>query len=157
LAHPMDDGTAVMLERSIDTTARNLGPDGDAWRRMMEPYVEAWPTLRRDVLTIPRIPAHPFRMARFGLQGIQSAGRLARHHFRDERARALFAGLAGHSILPIEAAPSAAIGLVMGIAGHAAGWPIARGGSQRIADALAGYLRDLGGEIRTASTVTTIP
>jgi len=157
LAHPLDDGSAVLLERSIDATAAGLGPDGEAWRRLVGPLVEAWPRLRHDVLAPPHLPRHPLPMAKFGLHAIRSARALAESHFRGTRARALFAGLAAHSALPLEAPPSAAIGLVLAIAAHAGGWPFPRGGAQRISDALAGYLQSLGGEIRTESRVTTLP
>jgi phytoene dehydrogenase-like protein len=157
LAHPFDDGSAVLLERSIDATAAGLGPDGEAWRRLMEPLADAWPRLRHDVLAPPHLPRHPLLMAKFGLHAIRSARALAEAHFRGPRARALFAGLAAHSALPLEARPSAAIGLVLGIAAHSGGWPFPRGGAQRISDALAGYLQSLGGEIRAESRVTTLP
>jgi phytoene dehydrogenase-like protein len=157
LAHPLDDGTAVMLERSLDATAAGLGPDGRAWMRLFAPYVAAWPELRHDVLAPLRLPRNPMLMARFGLHGIRSAVGLARAEFRGERARALFAGLAAHSIMPLEAPLSASIGMVMGITGHACGWPFPRGGAQRLSDALAGYLRKLGGEIRTESRVAALP
>jgi phytoene dehydrogenase-like protein len=157
LAHPLDDGSAVMLERSVDATARNLGIDGEAWRRLMEPLASGWTDLRRDVLATPRLPHHPLLMARFGLRAIRSARGLAHGLFRGDRARALFAGLAAHSVMPLEAPASAAIGLALAVAGHAVGWPIPRGGSQRIADALAGYFRSLGGEIVAATRIESLP
>lgn len=161
LAHPMDDGTAVMLERSVDATARNLGldggPDGEAWRALMEPFVEAWPRLRHDVLSPLHFPRHPLLFARFGMQAIRSARSLAESRFRGPRARALFAGIAAHGALPLEARPSAAVALALAIPGHAVGWPFPRGGAQRITNALAGYLRSLGGEILTESPVTALP
>jgi phytoene dehydrogenase-like protein len=157
LAHPLDDGSAVLLERSIDATAAGLGPDGEAWRRLVGPLADAWPRLRHDVLAPPHLPRHPLPMAKFGLHAVGSARALAEAHFRGPRARALFAGLAAHSALPLEAPPSAAIGLVLAIAAHAGGWPFPRGGAQRISDALAGYLQSLGGEIRAESRVTTLP
>jgi phytoene dehydrogenase-like protein len=158
LAHPLDDGTAVMLERSIDETAKGLGADGARWRGLFGPLTASWPELRHDVLApIWRVPRHPFRMAQFGLHALRPAASLARSTFRGDRARALFGGIAAHSIMPLEDPASAAIALVLGTIAHAAGWPLARGGSQRIADALAGYLRSLGGEIRTGSRVTELP
>jgi phytoene dehydrogenase-like protein len=157
LAHPLDDGTAVMLERSIDATARQLGADGAAWSRLMEPLAAAWPELRVDLLAPLGIPRHPLLMARFGLHGLRPARSLAESRFRGPRARALFAGLAAHSILPLETRPSAAIGLLLGLAAHTVGWPFPRGGAQHISDALAGCLRALGGEIRTESRVTALP
>lgn len=157
LAHPLDDGSGVLLYRSIDATAANLGQDGERWRRLFGPFAEQWDGLRHDVLSIPRIPKHPLRMAGFGWYSMQSAKRLAYGQFRGERARALFAGLAAHSAAPLDSAASAGIGLVIGIAAHAVGWPLVRGGSQRLADSLAGYLRSLGGEIRTGSRITALP
>lgn len=159
MAHPLDDGTAVMLERSIDATARQLGADGAAWSRLMEPLVAAWPKLRDDLLAPLGIPHHPLLMARFGLLGIRSGRSLAESRFREPRARALFAGLAAHSILPLESPLSAAVGLVLGVAAHTVGWPFPRGGAQHISDALAGYFRTLAGPgaIRTQSRVTALP
>ena len=158
LAHPLDDGTAVVLERSIDATARQLDQDGRAWSRLMDPLADAWPKLRGELLGPLRIPPrHPLLMARFGLHGIRAARSLAESLFRGVRARALFAGLAAHSNLPLETRPSAAIAMVLGLCGHTVGWPFPRGGAGRIADALAGYLRSLGGEIRTNSRVTDLP
>jgi phytoene dehydrogenase-like protein len=158
LAHPLDDGTAVMLERSVDATAANLGEDGAAWRSLMEPFAAAWADLRRDLMApLLGVPRHPFLMARFGLAALRSARGLAERHFRGVRARALFAGIAGHSFLPLEAPASAAIGVALAVAGHGSGWPIPRGGSQKIADALAGYFRSLGGEIVTSHAVIRLP
>ena len=157
LAHPLDDGTAVLLERSIDATARHLGPDGPAWSRLMEPLAAAWPQLRGDLLAPLGLPRHPILMARFGLHALRSGRALAESLFRGPRARALFAGLAAHSVLPLETRPSAAIGLVLGLAAHTVGWPFPRGGAQHIADALAAYLRTLGGAIQTQSRVTALP
>jgi phytoene dehydrogenase-like protein len=157
LAHPLDDGTAVLLERSIRLTSRGLGSDATAYEKLMAPFVSSWDSLAEDVLgplSIP--PRHPFVLARFGLRAIRSARSLAERLFEGERARALFAGMAGHSMLPFERPLSAAFGLMLGITGHAAGWPIARGGSQRIADALARHFRSLGGEIITDTLVTSI-
>jgi phytoene dehydrogenase-like protein len=157
LAHPLDDGSAVLLERSIDATARGLGPDGESWRSLVEPLVLRWPQLRHDILQPLGVPRHPLLMARFGLHALRSARGLAQSRFRGVRARALWAGIAAHSILPLNERPSASIGLVLGVLAHAVGWPLPRGGSQRIADALAGYLRSLGGEIRTRSPVASLP
>ena len=158
LAHPLDDGTAVMLERSVEATAANLGEDGAAWSNLMEPFAAAWAGLRRDLMApLLRVPRHPFLMARFGRAALRSARGLAESHFRGVRARALFAGIAAHSFLPLEAPASAAIGVALAVAGHGSGWPIARGGSQKIADALAGYFRSLGGDIVPSHRVTRLP
>jgi len=156
VAHPLDDGTAVMMERSVEDTARGLGADATAYRRLMGPVVERWDALVPDLLAPLHLPRHPVALARFGLAALRSARGLAEARFRDERARALFAGLAGHSIVPLERAATAAIGLVLGAAAHAVGWPLPRGGSRRIADALAAQLRSLGGEIRTGHVVESL-
>lgn len=158
VAHPLDDGTAVLLHQSIPATAANLEQDGDAWRRLFHPLAADWPKLRHDVLAPPLgVPRHPLMMARFGLLGIQSAQALADSRFTGTRARALFAGIAAHSVLPLGERLSAAIGLALATCGHSYGWPLPRGGSGRIAGALCGYLRSLGGEIRTGSMVETLP
>lgn len=157
LAHPLDDNTAVILDRSIDVTAAGLGRDGGAYRRLMQPLVSRWSSITEDLLGPPPLPPrHPLTLAWFGLEAIMPASLLARLFFREERARALFAGSAAHSVLPLSRAGSAAFGLILSMAGHAVGWPIARGGSQAIADALAAYLRDLGGEIVTGQLVTSL-
>jgi phytoene dehydrogenase-like protein len=157
LAHPLDDGMVAVLERSVEVTGETLGPDAAAYRKLMIPFVKDWERLAVDMLgplSIP--PHHPLVLARFGLRAVRSARGLAESLFDGERARALFAGMAGHSMLPLERSPTAAFGLVLGIAGHAVGWPIPRGGSQRIADALASYLRSLGGEIMTGWRVESL-
>ncbi len=163
LAHPLDDGTAVMLEHSVERTAEGLGEAGAAYRRMIEPMVKAWPELVSDVLgAIVHVPKHAVSLARFGMYGVLPATALGKMVFGSgaggERARVLLAGLAGHSVMPIDAALSSAVGLVLGVAGHAfenglGGWPVAQGGAQSISEALAGYLRSLGGEIRTGVRV----
>jgi phytoene dehydrogenase-like protein len=153
LAHPLDDGSAALLERSLDATAAGLGPGGPDWRRLLAPFVRAWDELSHDVLAPPlRFPRHPFMMARFGLRGLRSATGLARG-LRGDRARALWAGNAAHSFLPLDAPGTAAFGLLLSVSGHAVGWPIVRGGSQRLADALAAHFRSLGGEIVTSAPV----
>jgi phytoene dehydrogenase-like protein len=153
LAHPLDDGSAVLLERSLDATAEGIGAGGDDWRRLFAPFVRAWDELSPDVLAPPlRPPRHPILMARFGLKALRSAAGLA-GTLRSDRARALFGGNAAHSFLPLQEMGTAAFGLLLSAAAHAVGWPIARGGSQRVADALAAYFRSLGGEIATAAPV----
>jgi phytoene dehydrogenase-like protein len=148
LAHPLGD-SAVVLERSLRATAAGLGRDGPAYRRLIGPLTEDFDQIVADLLGPPRLPRHPLATLRFSWWAARSARGLANAVFRDPLARALFAGLAAHSFLPMEMAPSAAIGLVLAMAAHAVGWPIPQGGSQRIADALASYLRSLGGEIVT--------
>ncbi len=153
LAHPLDDGTAVMLERSVEATAGGLGPDQASYVRLFGPLVRDWAKLAADILGPLRVPRRPLVTARFGIAGLRSALSLAQSRFSGERARALFAGLAAHSILPLERSPSAAIGLVLGASAHAVGWPMPRGGSQRISDALAAHLTSLGGRIETGTPV----
>jgi len=156
LAHPFDDGRAAVLDRSIDKTCDTLEQDGNAYRDLMEPLVSDWDKLADGLLGPLRLPSHPIAMACFGLSAIQSANGLARRLFKGKRARGLFAGLAAHSIMPLDHMITAAIGLVLGILGHAVGWPMPRGGSQKIADALSGYLRSLGGEIITDTLIESI-
>ena len=157
LAHPLDDGTAVILERSIEATASTLGPDSRAYRRLVGPLVPEWPDLAADALgPLLRVPRHPFVMARFGIPALLPARALARFAFSGVRARALFAGLAAHSILPLDAPLTASFALMFAVVTHVANWPLPRGGSQRIADALAARLRSLGGKIETGRPVATL-
>jgi phytoene dehydrogenase-like protein len=157
LAHPLDGGRAVALSRSVDETAQALGPDGPAYLRLMKPLVANWAFLSEPLLSPLRLSRLPYaKLARFGLRAFRSASGLANSLFKQDAARALFAGLAAHSLLPLECWGSSAFGLVLGITAHAVGWPMPRGGAQRIADSLASYLRSLGGEIHTGTTVTAI-
>jgi phytoene dehydrogenase-like protein len=156
LAHPLDDGTAVMVEGTIEQTAANLGPDAGAYRRLMGPLVDGWQGLLDDVLGPLHFPSHPLLMARFGLSALLPAATLARRVFRGERARAVFAGMAAHAMLPLASPATAAIGLMLGIVAHGVGWPMARGGSQQFANALGAHLESLGGEICTGSPVRSM-
>ncbi len=157
LAHPLDDGPAVVVERSVEATAATLGPDAAAYRRLMQPFVNHWEAMSHDLLgPLPLPPRHPILMALFGLGALWPAELLAGLSFRGQRARALFSGSAAHSMLPLNALLTSAFGLLIGGSGHAVGWPVARGGSQAIADALASLLRSLGGEIETDAPVTNI-
>lgn len=156
LAHPLDDGSTVVLERSLERTAQNLGADGQRYIDVMRPLLADWPKLETLLLGAPQVPRHPLAAGRFGFSALRSAAGFAKAAFREPRARALFAGMAAHSILPLEKSPSAAFGLVFGLVGHLVGWPIARGGSVAIANALASYLRSLGGEIVVDSPVESI-
>jgi phytoene dehydrogenase-like protein len=150
VAHPLDDGSAVLAWKSLDDTARTLGVDADAYRRLFAPLAESWTALREDLLgPIAHLPHHPIALSRFGLNGVRSARHIAESRFATERARALFAGAAAHSFLPLEQAASASFGLVLLTLVHVSGWPFPRGGSQAIADVLAARLRSLGGEIET--------
>jgi phytoene dehydrogenase-like protein len=158
LAHPLDDGTAVVLERSLDETAGNLGPDGEVWRRMMEPLATSWVRLCQDLFEpLLHMPHHPLLLARFGLHGLRPARWLAESQFRGVRARALFAGMAAHAVLPLESWGTAAVGMVFALAGHTTGWPFPRGGAQALSAALASYLQSLGGEIRLESRIDALP
>jgi phytoene dehydrogenase-like protein len=157
LAHPLDGGRAVVLRRSVDETASALGEDAEAYSRIFRPLVKDWPQLESSVLgPLVRIPRHPVALTRFGLDALWPAGRFARRRFEGEPARALFAGLAAHSILPLDKLASASFGLVLGVTGHAVGWPLPRGGSQAIANALGSHLQSLGGEIATGSPVESL-
>ena len=150
VAHPQDDGTAVTLERSVDETADQLDKDGPAYRRLFTHLSDQWENLVEDLLgPLPFPPRHPFLLTRFGLAGLLPATLLARLSFVDFKARAVFAGLAAHSMLPLERPATAAFGLTLGVMAHSVGWPMARGGSQSVADAMAAYLVSLGGEICT--------
>jgi phytoene dehydrogenase-like protein len=153
LAHPLDDGTAVLVERSVEQTSAGLGRDAESYRKLIGPLVLDWPKIQTLLMGTLRLPPYPIAAARFGLYAMRSASALAKEKFADVRARALFAGMAAHSVLPLEDVPSAAFGLILTITAHAVGWPIVRGGSQKIADALAGHLRLLGGEIQTGKMV----
>jgi phytoene dehydrogenase-like protein len=181
LAHPLDDGTAVMLERppggatwggpasggaawggpaaaerSVELTARGLGPDERAYRRLFAHLARDSGALFRELLGPLRPPRHPFAMARFGLSAIRSARALARSRFEGERARALLAGCCAHSFLSLRTPASAAFGIVLALAAHAVGWPVARGGSQRLTDALVAELRAHGGSLETGRRVESL-
>lgn len=157
LAHPLDKGEAVVLQKSVVDTARALGKDEHSYLRLMAPFVENWELLASEFLRpLLHLPRHPLLVARFGFPALRSAKGLARSRFKNEPARALFAGLAGHSFLPMEATASASFGLVLGVMGHAVGWPLPRGGAQQIANALAAHLRSLGGEISLDSRVQSL-
>jgi phytoene dehydrogenase-like protein len=156
LAHPLDDGSAVILRRSVDETARALGADAQAYRRLFGPLVRHADDLVGDILGPLRLPRHPLVLGRFGLGAIRSAAGLARSRFEGERARALLAGCAAHSMLSLRTPGSAAFGVVLAVSAHAVGWPVARGGSQRLADALAAHLRSLGGSVETGRPVESL-
>lgn len=157
LAHPLDDGSAASLYRDVDITAESLQRDAGAYRRLIKPLARNWEKLANEFLQpVLHLPQHPFALARFGLPAISPAAYLAKCVFKEQPARALFAGIAAHSFLPLEAMVSSAFGLVLGMAGHAVGWPIPRGGSQTISNALANYLRSLGGKIETNRPVNSL-
>ena len=157
LAHPLANGSAVLVHRSLVETAAGLGPDGEAYRRLLGPLVRDWPLLEEEILgPLVHVPRHPVAAARFGLLALRSAERLARTRFCTERARALFAGCSAHSTLPLGRPATAAFGLVLLTLAHTVGWPFPRGGSQAISDALASYLRSLGGVIETGVPVGSL-
>jgi phytoene dehydrogenase-like protein len=148
LAHPLDGGRAVLLHRSIEETAAGLGRDGANYRRLIAPVVSAWPKLVGEVLQpLVHVPRHPLALAGFGLRALLPIRALADLAFRDEPARALWAGTAAHAALPFSALGSASFGLVLMAAGHRVGWPIPEGGAQAVTDALVAHLRTLGGEV----------
>jgi phytoene dehydrogenase-like protein len=154
LAHPLDDGSAVVLERDLEQAERALGADGKLWRGLMQPAADDWMDFAEDTLGSPlRIPHHPLRMARFGLSAFQTAQGFVKSHFVNPRTQAIFAGLAGHSFLSFDRPLSATIGWMFGITIHAVGWPIPRGGAQAITQALIGYLKTLGGTVHTSRRI----
>jgi phytoene dehydrogenase-like protein len=162
VAHAMDDGRAVVLERSFTATAAGLDrdrrtDDGSAWRRLFGPLARDANKLGRELLRpVVHVPRHPLALARFGLPALRSASGLARGRFRGEPARALFAGLAAHGMVALDRPLTASFGLVLGTYAHGVGWPMVRGGSMAIADALATEIRRLGGEIVTAQSITRL-
>lgn len=157
LAHPLDGGEAVLVRRSVDATAAGLGADEHAYQATFGWLSRRYSDLFDDLLgPLPIPPRHPLLLARFGLSALLPASTLAKVRFKEERARALFAGMACHSILPLETLATSAFGLMLGVTAHAVGWVFPRGGAQQIADALAAYLRSLGGEIVTGQMVESL-
>ena len=157
LAHPLDDGTAVLLEHDIGAAEAALGEDGKQWRRLIGPFVEHWAELAPEILRpVHLFPRHPFLMAHLGAVGFPSAVAIAGYWFRSARTKALFAGLAAHSILALDEPLSASFGVILGATAHAVGWPIARGGSQSITNALCGYLASLGGRLQLSTRVENL-
>jgi phytoene dehydrogenase-like protein len=159
LAHPFDVGPAAVISRQMSVTGEALGRDAKKWNHLLRTFVERYEAFFEDILQPIRLPRHPLLMTRFGRVALRSCDRVART-FADGPARALFAGTAAHSFLPLNAAGSAAVGLVLAVAGHAMSWPCARGGSRRIVDALAAHARSSGCEIRTGVEIlstTDIP
>jgi phytoene dehydrogenase-like protein len=151
MAHPFPDGSAAVLSRSVGETAASFGPrDAGTYRRLVEPFLARWDTLVRDFMSLPlsALPRDPVTLARFGLVGLPPSTWLTRR-FHDEKAKTLFAGLVAHVMAPLGGLATGAVGLVFALAAHARGWPVAQGGSGAISDALATYLRDLGGTVHT--------
>jgi phytoene dehydrogenase-like protein len=156
LAHPLDDGSAAVLERSLEETGLTLGADAEAYRRLMSPLVARAQALFAETLAPLGMPRHPLLMARFGWRAVRSASGLANAWFRGPHARAMFAGNAAHAILPLETMLTAAVGLMFQTSGHAVGWPLPRGGSQSITNAMVALLRSLGGEVVTGWRVQSV-
>ncbi len=154
LAHPLDDGTAVALERDLSEAERELGPDGRKWASLVGPPAKHWSSFANDAMApLLRVPHHPLRMARFGAAAMRPARMLAQSHFSTPRMKALFAGIAGHSFMSFDQPFSSSIALVLGAAAHAVGWPVPRGGARAISHALIGYLESLGGIVRTGHRI----
>jgi phytoene dehydrogenase-like protein len=156
VAHPLDGQPAALVHRSLPETAEALGPDARGYQHLIGSVVRAWPKIDDAVLGPPRWPRHPIALAKFGLSALQSAQTLARRNFRTGQGRALLAGIAAHAMLPLDRPPTGGVGLVLAATAHTAGWAFPRGGSQRLADALAGHLRSLGAEIVTGVRVSSI-
>ena len=156
LAHPLDDGTAVVLERSLASARTALGVDGKAWCDLVQPFVEHWQEFALEVLGSPvSMPRHPLLLGRFGVNALLPATVIAKR-FQNARTRALFAGLAAHSFLGLNELLSGGVGMLLAIPAHAVGWPIARGGAQGLTDALCGYLSSVGGKVRTSARVSNM-
>lgn len=156
LAHIIDQHRVVTLERSVDETAAQLGSDGPAYRRLMQPFVDRFDDLVEAILGPLHFPRSPVLMARFGIDALRSMKGLGHVRFRGEEAPALLGGCAAHSMVPLEQLATASFALMLGLAGHAVGWPIARGGSRAICDALVARLREHGGELVLGQTVASI-
>lgn len=156
LAHPLDGGDAVSVTPALDDTAAGLGADAQMWRRLFGPLAARWEDVLDDLLAPLHLPRHPFLLAPYALPMAAPATLLARVLFRGERARALLAGMAGHSVLPLESPPTGAFGLLLSLLAQTVGWPVAKGGSQAIADALVRYLQHLGGDVVCGWEVTSL-
>jgi phytoene dehydrogenase-like protein len=157
-AHPFDDGTAVALHRSVEHTADELGnaADSKAYRKLLEPLVAKSDLLMKDLVGPLGIPRHPLLAMKFGWPALKSGRGFARSYFQGERARALWAGLAAHAVIPLDARPGAAIALMLAIAGHAHGWPVVKGGAKNLSEALAAHFRSLGGTIETGRWIQSV-
>lgn len=156
VAHPMDDAPAIIMGKSVDDTAAQLGKDGKTWKRLFGYLSRNGEGLLADSLKPLGIPSHPIVLTRFGINAMWPATLLAKVRFREERARALFAGCAAHSVLPLNFAFTSALGLMFATTAHMVDWPVARGGSHSITQALASYFQELGGEIRTGLQVKNL-
>jgi len=157
LAHPLDDGSAVLLERDLAQAARELGRDGAAWQTLFAEIAEHWTDFAPEILQpILHVPRHPVLLAKFGTRGLLPALTFANHYFYEPRTKALFAGMAAHSFLALDEPLSSAVGLVLGATAHSVGWPIPRGGAQSITQALVWHLASLGGTVKTSSRVESL-
>jgi phytoene dehydrogenase-like protein len=156
MAHPFDRGPSAVLRKSIESTGATLGPDAGSYDRLIRPILDHWEEISADALAPVHLPRHPITTGRFGLSALRSAESLAKSRFIGELARGLFAGLCTHTIMPLTRLGTSSIGLVLAAVAHRIGWPIPAGGSQSISNALASYLRSLGGEIATDSRVATL-
>jgi phytoene dehydrogenase-like protein len=155
VAHPFDNGTAAILKKSVAETAGLLGADRDTYIKLLAPLVKNWPGLAPDLLGPLTFPKHPIDLAKFGIDAVTSAAHLAKR-FKTDEAKALFAGMAAHSIQPLTNLATSAIGLVLMANGHLKGWPVPRGGSVSIANALASYFTSIGGQIQTNTYITSL-
>jgi phytoene dehydrogenase-like protein len=155
LAHPFEDGTAIVLHRSLEVTGGVLGSDGQAYKDLLAPFVENHEKLFPDILAPLHFPRNPHLMGLFAMRGLSSVKNLVERKFRSARTRAFFCGLAAHAMIPLENAGTAAFAIVLATLGHSVGWPIVKGGSQKLADALADHFRNHGGEIVTGRAVTS--
>lgn len=155
-AHPLDNGDAAVAWRSLEKTAENLGTDEKSYRNLFAEFSENWKYLSEDVFGRLRIPKHPLLMARFGWYGMLSAKHLSNSLFKLPHSKALFADAAAHSIIPLSNAFSASFGLVLAASAHSVGWPIAKGGTKMVTEAMASLLQDLGGEIQTGAEVRSL-
>lgn len=157
VAHPLDDGHVVLLERDINATIRYLGEDRQRWRDLFQPFADNWNAFAEDILgPVVHLPHHPLLLARFGINAVQPATFFAHNQFSNARTRAVFAGLAAHSFLRLNAPLSAAFGIMFAVTVHATGWPIPEGGAQSITDSLAAHLRDLNGTIHTSRRIHSV-
>jgi phytoene dehydrogenase-like protein len=150
LAHPLDHGKTALVHRSIHDTALALGTDGPAYHNLFSRLSEDWEFIKQDILgPLPIPPRHPIASARFAMKALLPSTFLAKQVFRDEPAKALFAGMSAHSILPLETVATSAFGLVTNLLAHTVGWPLVKGGTRNLSNGLAAYLLSLGGEIIT--------
>ena len=156
VVHPLPDGTAAVLQRSLSATAESYGADAQTYCGLVEPFVADAEKLLSQLLAPPGIPRHPWLMARFARQGFRSAEQIVNAYFSEDRVRGMFAGMAAHSVRPLKSALTGAVGLMFCLTAHASGWPLPQGGSQSIANAMQGYLESLGGEVVTGTEIRSM-